>query len=118
MIDRWNTPLDDFEGMLRKMLVGGLPAPETLPSEPPVALIQECQTASQAFERLAEHDLHLHFEIDDAHERMQIQMIDKHGRVIGEVSPLKLLESLPNGCDLLLDAGSRDLREPDNSPRS
>jgi len=90
---------------------------ETLPSEPPVALIKECQTANQAVEHLADRGIHLHLEIDNAHERIQIQMLDKHGRVIGEVSPLKLLESLANGCDLLLDAGNRDLREPDNSPR-
>jgi hypothetical protein len=87
-----------------------------LPSEPPVALIQECQTANQAVEQLADRGIHLHLEIDNAQERILIQMLDKYGRVIGEVSPLKLLESLTNGCDLLLDAGNRDLRKPDSSP--
>ena len=94
--DQWNTPFDDCEGVPRKTLTRGRQALGI----PPAALMQEYQSANRLVEHLAEQGVYVHFETDS--ERVQIQMLDTDGRVIAEVSPLRLLESLTDGHDLLL----------------
>jgi hypothetical protein len=67
-------------------------------------------------EHLAEHGVYLHFEIETNPERVQIQMLDKNGRALGEVPSLRLLEALSDGEGLLLDISHLGSRRPDGPP--
>jgi hypothetical protein len=104
--DQGNTPLDDFERLLRTTLARGQSAPAALPTEPPAELIQGYRTANCVVEYLAEQHVYLHFEVGVGGEQVLVQVMDKDGHVTGEISPLRLLDSLAGGHDLLLDANS------------
>ena len=79
---------------------------EMLPSEPPAGGIPDYQAADRVVDQLAERGVHLHFETQSDSDRLYIQMLNTNGEVIADVSPLRLLDALTDGCDLL-DASSR-----------
>jgi hypothetical protein len=115
MTEQWNTPLDDFEAVLHKMLARGRSAPEILPTEPPVELIQEYHAANRVAEYLAQQQVYLHFAVAADGEQVQVQILGKDGHTMGEISPLRLLESLSAAttCYLTRTAEARALYETD-----
>jgi hypothetical protein len=107
--DQWNTVSDDFEGVVRNAPLRARPAVEMLPTEPPAEVIPDYQAANRVVDQLAERGVHLHFATHSDSDRLYIQMLNKDGRVIADVSPLRLLEALADGCNLR-DAGIRGQR--------
>src|SRR5690349_4652982 len=73
-----------------------------LPDEPPASLGPEYHIAARVIEDLAARRVNLHFEIDEATNRVQVQMLDHDGQVIREIPAHSLLDSLSGG-GLLID---------------
>ena len=69
-----------------------------LPAEPPASLGPEYHIAARVIEYLAARQVNLHFEIDEATNRLQVQMLDHDGQVIREIPAHSLLDSLSGGA--------------------
>jgi len=74
----------------------------SMPNEPPPGLQQEYEAAARVIEDLAARHVNLHFEVDQATDRVRVQMLDSSGNVIREIPASSLLDSLSGG-GLLID---------------
>jgi hypothetical protein len=70
---------------------------DTIPSTPPEEVLSEMRGASQAYEKLAKSDRHLHFRVDDRTGKLTVEVHDLKGNVLFTVPASKALEVAAGG---------------------
>jgi hypothetical protein len=63
-----------------------------LPPTPPAEVLDAIDTAARVLEELASKRLSLHFEYDDAHNKVRVQVTNAEGKVVRTVPPSELLD--------------------------
>ena len=65
---------------------------DTLPSRPPIEVLEEIAAADQRYQELRSQQRELHFKHDDASNRVVVEVRDLEGNVLRTVPPSKALE--------------------------
>ena len=63
-----------------------------IPATPPPEVLDALDDAARALEELASRRLSLHFEYDDAINRVRVQVTNEDGKVVREIPPSALLD--------------------------
>jgi hypothetical protein len=64
------------------------------PASPPPEALAELDKAARVLDELATKQVNLHFEVDDAKGKIQVQVRDGSGNVLREIPSTKLLDVL------------------------
>jgi flagellar protein FlaG len=70
---------------------------DTLPSRPPLEVLEEIAAADRRYEELRSQQRELHFKHDDASNRVIVEVRDMEGNVLRTVPPSKALEIIAGG---------------------
>jgi flagellar protein FlaG len=70
---------------------------DTLPSRPPLEVLEEIAAADQRYQELRSQQRELHFKHDDASNRVVVEVRDLEGNVLRTVPPSKALEIIAGG---------------------
>ena len=71
---------------------------DTFPASPPPEVSAAISVAAQAYDNLAAQGKHLHFSVNQETARLTIQVVDKSGNVVDQLSPLKVLHVAAGGA--------------------
>lgn len=70
---------------------------DTLPSRPPVEVLQEMEAASRRYDELLSQQRELHFTHDPTQNRVVVEVRDLDGNVLRTIPPSKALDVIAGG---------------------
>ena len=71
---------------------------DTLPSRPPIEVLQEMEAASRRYDELRSQQRELHFRHDAAVNRVVVEVRDLDGNVLRTIPPSKALDVISGGA--------------------